>query len=233
MATKLYALHGFLGLPCDWDFLIGISDVDFHAADLYSKSHLSLDAFATNLNQEASCNPSPSVLLGYSLGGRLALHAMCQNPTLWRGALIVSAHPGLTREQERITRKQKDKDWSDRFMTEDWRSLMHAWNEQLAFKNTKPINRNEIDYQRESLSQALENWSLGNQKNLSLFLHKSQIPTLWIVGDADHQYCQLSKSISFSHQKSRVWIAPKAGHRVPFDQPHLLKNEIQKFIGEI
>src|SRR4051794_21774844 len=107
----LVSIHGFLGSPSDWLGTIPL-DQTAHSLDLFShrenESKLTFPEVGEFLNEKANSLPSPRVLLGYSLGGRIALHALLASPQLWSGAVIVSAHPGLTDDQERNDRLQAD-----------------------------------------------------------------------------------------------------------------------------
>ena len=106
-----YALHGNVGLPEDVNGLLRA------AGGLSASPHLwrtladhrqaaSLCGFAEFLNEIAAPDvPGPRVLIGYSLGGRLALHALTQQPQLWDAAVLISPHPGLRSHGERAARK--------------------------------------------------------------------------------------------------------------------------------
>src|SRR5262249_24349650 len=53
----------------------------------------------------------PSHLVGYSLGGRLAIGLLVRHPGLFTGATLVSAQPGLATERERLERRMADDRW--------------------------------------------------------------------------------------------------------------------------
>src|ERR1700733_9757644 len=104
---KSYALHGFLGKPEDWGGLNqGVLDGGLEAVDLYDFSLSSLEEWAEQFNRyvqddSARCN---RCLIGYSLGGRLALHSLLQNPFLWDAAILISTHCGLESEEKKQER---------------------------------------------------------------------------------------------------------------------------------
>jgi 2-succinyl-6-hydroxy-2,4-cyclohexadiene-1-carboxylate synthase len=221
--SSLYALHGFLGQPSDWDFLkLG----RWICPDLFKK----IDPFqkwASNFNQ--SVEPG-SLLMGYSLGGRLALHALLQNPERWKGAIIVSAHPGLTTLQERRERLLHDHRWAERFLSEPWEDLLVAWNQQILFGGKQPVKfREESAYSRELLSQALKVWSLGEQENLRPKLLQLSIPILWIAGKNDQRYAP----ISLEHPTFKHVLVPDAHHRVPWEQQEIFTQIMTDFINEV
>jgi len=146
----LYALHGFLGKPSDWKDLFQKSDLQtIHAVDIFNAFSLdSLTDWIEGFNQSIERKRAGSlrVLMGYSLGGRLALHALFQNPTLWDAAIIISAHPGLSSDNEKHQRLSIDEEWACRFENEPWDELMQAWNSRDVFSgdgfkpNLLPMN---------------------------------------------------------------------------------------------
>ncbi len=232
---SLYALHGFLGLPKDWQVISpeSLPIHKFYPIDLYTISSptTGLNAWAQKFNDCAVQQPEKRILLGYSLGGRLALHALLQRPDLWLGAIIVSAHPGLDSPEEKKGRLQTDMQWSDKFADAPWDSLMDSWNALPVFKNSMILQRNEMDYSREYLRDSLAYWSLGRQENLQPFLQQLQLPILWLRGADDTTSSFPSPALV--HPLSKVSYLCQAGHRLLWDQPTLAHHEIATFIKHL
>lgn len=200
------ALHGFLGLPSDWKML-----PEHHAVDLWSAEPTSFQAWAQTFNQNHS-----GTLVGYSMGGRLALHALIASPAQWKRAVIVSAHPGLDVEK-RETRLHNDTDWAEKFVTEPWADLMRLWNGRDIFTHDSFIERKEENFNRPYLAKALKVWSLGQQEKLHDSIAKLPMPITWIVGEKDARFVAEARSLRFTHPESEVLIVPNKGHRIPFD----------------
>lgn len=219
----MWGIPGFLGLPSDWNFLENVTPVDTHAFQWNSLSN-----WGAQFNQQIK---SPSILIGYSLGGRLALHALLNNPKLWKGAVIISTHPGLTDSNEKIKRLEHDRRWAKRFEQEEWGSLMDSWNSQEVFSHDLPIERKEKDYQRSQLAQTLLNGSLRMQEDLRYPISQLDLPILWMTGSKDDHYSKLAQSLAFKHPLSK-WIKVEgAGHRIPWSKPVLFKEHIVDFIS--
>lgn len=221
----IHALHGFLGRPKDWEILDG--QLPYISHDLFGGKIGDFDEWAKEFNRKISASDHP-ILMGYSLGGRLALHALIQDPSLWSAAVIISAHPGLTSAEEKKQRLQQDQEWANRFLEDAWEQLMEDWNAQAVFQS--PLKRNEKDYCRETLSQAMLQWSLGRQRDLRPELAKLNIPIVWVVGEKDTKFRTLASSVTLSHPKSRISIIPKAGHRVPWEQPEACLSQILSIV---
>ena len=169
--------------------------------------------------------------MGYSLGGRLALHSLIDAPHLWKGAIIISAHPGLLHKEERLLRYQRDLAWGECFENEEWSSLQTAWNGQEVFGEDQFFfERREIDYQRSKLSEALVNGSLGLQEELSSSIAALPFPILWITGERDIRFCEAAKRLTFAHSHSMWRIVPGAGHRVPWSCPEQFIAIVEEFL---
>lgn len=210
----VYALHGFLGLPTDWkSTLPGVNPVD--VVQVGHPTETGLWEWAECFNDLAAKGSHRRVLIGYSLGGRLALHALLHNPALWSAAILISAHPGLKSAEECSDRVQKDRSWAERFEKESWGSLMQAWNAQELFAGHK-FEREESHFSRHVLAETLRCWSLGKQENLINRLQGLELPILWIAGENDVRYSALAHSLSLNHPQSQIWVAPDVGHRVPW-----------------
>lgn len=230
MPSAIWAISGFLGLPSDWDLLQShrVEAVDWQAFSLGS-----LPDWGAHFNQWAyRQGKGPSVLIGYSLGGRLALHALLNQPDLWKGAVIISAHPGLADAGERAKRLAQDQQWADRFENEEWQSLMDVWNSQDIFSHDPIVfERKEKDYQRPRLMQALLHGSLGSQVDLRQQISELQIPILWITGSKDQRYSSIARGLSFKHPLSQAVQVEGAGHRVPWAQPAAFTTLLQDFLS--
>jgi 2-succinyl-6-hydroxy-2,4-cyclohexadiene-1-carboxylate synthase len=203
---KRVALHSFLGSSDDWCHLTGdiLSPVIFDP-------ELGLKGWAKRFNQTRQ---SSGTLIGYSMGGRLALHVLIDNPNLWERAVIISTHPGLKDEQEKEERLRSDREWAGRFETEPWDALMKAWNSQPVFLGSKQPLREEKDYDRKRLAGMLRSFSLGLQDDFREEIARLPMPILWVVGERDLKFRMLASELKFQNPLSRVMVAVGAGHRV-------------------
>lgn len=233
MIHPILALHGFLGKPSDWD-LIGLEEVQGIELDAFSLKSLNdwgktFNCFLQKEEQIFHYHRKP-ILMGYSLGGRLALHTLIQNPSLYHAGIIISAHPGLSNPSEKNKRYREDLFWAKRFLNEDWDTLLSSWNQRQTFSNALfHFERKEKDYERQTVSDMLTNFSLGKQEDLREALRYLPIPLLWVVGEQDKIYKELGSSLQFQHPDSKVITIPHAAHRVPWEQPDAFKKALQSW----
>jgi 2-succinyl-6-hydroxy-2,4-cyclohexadiene-1-carboxylate synthase len=235
-AKTFWALPGFLGLPQDWDCLSAslgkIRAVDLYHIDFSCKK---LKEWGKGFNAWiAAQQMDPGILMGYSLGGRLALHALIDDPFQWKAAVIISAHPGLQNPDDRIERLKRDASWAYRFGTEEWSSLMDEWNNQEAFVSSSfQFDRKESDYERQQLVDMMMMASLGQQEDLSQSIAELSMPILWITGVRDSRYKEMARQLTFSHPDSRWVEIEGAGHRVPWEAPQEFARVVNEFLRQI
>lgn len=225
----LWAIHGFLGKMADWNAL-RMEQLQAVEIGSFSGSSMSIWAHQFNDYVERHMSSSP-ILMGYSLGGRLALHALCQKPSLWRAAIIVSAHPGLTQFDLKEERLRKDLVWAKRFEEEPWEQLMTSWNNQAVFSQDGfAPSRHEKLYDRLQLANQLRSFSLGHQEDLREKIAALPIPVLWVIGEKDQAFCEVAKTVKLTHPLSKHLTIKQAGHRLMWAQPLKVKQVVEEFL---
>lgn len=227
MTSKIIALHGFLGSPKDWKEILPVCTApQLHAIDVFD----SLDKWATRFLDENPFQGNKEWLVGYSLGGRAALHLLEKAPERWKGAVIISANLGLAAADEKLLRLMQDKLWTEKFLKAPWNEVLADWNSQPVFQGSLPLELQEGD--RNQLTNTLTAFSLAKQPNFEKMVASLEIPILWIGGALDPSFEKQTERLHFLHPKSKIWIADGAGHRVIFDKTKEISKIIQQFITE-
>jgi 2-succinyl-6-hydroxy-2,4-cyclohexadiene-1-carboxylate synthase len=264
--TSIIALHGFLGLPRDWS-RIDFSPLRIEAHALWQDVRVlgkrlqdgrGFDEWTGFFNAQTRAKQtsgrdhrvpdrmsgaehllSKPVLMGYSMGGRLAMHAAIAAPELYRALVVVSSHPGLSGEMEKRHRCEADRAWAGRFSSESWGEVIEAWNSQPVLLPPDPasaenpsqtLERREEDFSRPVLAAALEAWSLGRQRDLREEIARLPIPVLFVSGAADTKFSALTRGLHLGRQQTWVEISG-AGHRVPWDQPVAFASAVREFLS--
>ena len=196
-----------------------------------------LTEFGKALNADAGGEASRGngrALLGYSMGGRLALHALLEIPHPWRAAVIVSAHPGLESEGEREARRAADAAWATRALAGNWQEFLTAWNAQpvLGGAIRDPQASGGLVIRRREIARSFVDWSLGAQQPLWDRLHEITIPVLWVAGEHDAKFLDLAKRATALIPNSRLAVAPGSGHRVPWEVEEWLAAEVAGFLSQ-
>ena len=199
------------------------SNLDVIPVNLENYSSVGFDCWVEDFCEavEIQLGQKKSLILGYSLGGRLALHACLSRPDLWRGAIIVGADPGLESEEEKRLQLDIDLKWAERLKREPLEKLAEEWDAQAVFcglENAAPRNFDELDAAK--LGKKFEVFSKGLQENLAPKLAELQKPPiLFLSGEMDQKYQGIGEKLSKSTSVVKAQIVADAGHRVPWENP--------------
>jgi 2-succinyl-6-hydroxy-2,4-cyclohexadiene-1-carboxylate synthase len=198
---KLYFLHGFLGDPEDWNEVI---------AHLPGYTCVAL-RYPFQL-------PSDGILIGYSMGGRIALTSALPK-------ILISAHPGLVTTAEKEARWKQDQEWMKKLQTKPLSQFLQEWYEQPLFQPFKAhANFTQILERRQRqdpniLVDQLKNHSLAHQPLIQ--------PTnaTFMQGTLDDKYQKLYQRLKIPSVKIE-----KSGHVCHLEQPVAVAQAILNII---
>jgi 2-succinyl-6-hydroxy-2,4-cyclohexadiene-1-carboxylate synthase len=224
---EILALHGNLGSTRDWEAL---DLAGLRAVDLWEYSSLSFFEMAHEVATTLSEGMEKPILAGYSLGGRIALHAMAIHPDRWRGAIVASAHPGLRRAEDRAARRASDEAWARHAREMTWDEFLNKWNQQGVLANGEASDDQwALENQRQSVALAFETWSLGRQDDLRKSLRGFTAPVLWVSGENDEKFRAIGEEMNDTFTCFEHLVIPDSGHRV-LRSPRL-PGEISRWIA--
>lgn len=227
-------LHGFWGQPRDWSEVLQRLPLQqaVIAPDLYEDPALSPDTKLMDWPKrfwqwvDHHIGEQQIIIVGYSMGSRLAMHAIAYAPERVARALLVSGQVQVPGEShaERLAWEQ---DWAEKFQNEDWQSLQASWQEQSVFAASKPQERRESDALRSALGASLINWSPRNHlvdwKKVREFSPKIE----WAFGALDQNYRPVANSLQELPVQGQITIIPNVGHRVIHESPEVIGDWIQ------
>ena len=239
---ECWCLHGAAGMAADWRGFaksLAATGIGSRAVDLWRFLEcrpMPLSEFGVALNAEASgevFRGSSRALLGYSMGGRLALHALLEKNHPWHAAVIVSAHPGLETEPERASRRAADAGWATQSLAGNWQEFLEAWHAQAVLGSEPMRDRqasSSLIVRRREVARSFVDWSLGTQHPLWERLEEISIPVLWIAGENDPKFLALAKRATSLIPNAHLAIAPGAGHRVPWEAETWFTDQVARFL---
>lgn len=224
----IHALHGNVGSPEDWHAVQSHLLRELHTPCLWDARTLpSLMDWGRSF---ASAAQDGDILLGYSLGGRLALQALLANPGQWRSVVLISVHPGLPSEEERATRREIDAEWSSLAAALPWPDFLARWNAQPVLARGSSKNQAPLEKYRAIIAQAFLTWSLGNQEPLLDQLAEVSTPVLWLAGADDLKFAALAVQGAEHTPKGQLMIIPDAGHRLLQENPQAVAKAVASFL---
>ena len=136
--------------------------------------------------------------------------------------MIVSAHPGLQNEEERILRLSNDAEWAGKALAAPWDEFLAQWESQgiLQGRCMAPLaDRAQLEVRREAVARGFTAWSLGRQADLTALLEAVERPVIWLSGSRDHKFKSLADRV-WMQMPDAYQLGPLvAGHRVPWEAP--------------
>ncbi|CDN09791.1 2-succinyl-6-hydroxy-2,4-cyclohexadiene-1-carboxylate synthase [Richelia intracellularis] len=166
-------------------------------------------------------------LVGYSMGGRLALYLTVNFPERFTKVLLESASPGLKTERERLERIYRDGQIARKIERStdknNFKIFLENWYSQEIFgdiKNHPQFNHmisERLQNEPSKLARSLRNMGIGNQPSLWGKISENKIPLLLLVGEYDHKFIHINDEINTLCQSSQIKIIPKTGHNIHFE----------------
>ncbi len=161
-------------------------------------------------------------IYGYSMGGRLAFQLISNSPDYFDGAIIESAHCGITGEDQRQERRLVDAKRADAAET-NFTKFVDNWVKLPLFSNTpkKAAENYETIIRAQSpalMARSLREFGSGIMPSVCNNL-PLDFPIHLISGSLDPKYVQLQKEIADRSPNFHHHIIEEAGHRVHTDKP--------------
>jgi 2-succinyl-6-hydroxy-2,4-cyclohexadiene-1-carboxylate synthase len=197
-------LHGFMGASADWRPIVRELKDEFHCLTIDLPGHgRSLDqreeAYSVKGATEAVVEVldvegvSSCTLIGYSMGGRVALSLALRHPSRVERLVLESASPGLRTEAERAERREVDSERAAR-IEDDLEAFLTDWYRLPLFGSlarhdlVDEMVRTRSTNDPQELARALRGLSPGRQTPFWDRLDEIDCPTLVLTGALDDKY---------------------------------------------
>ncbi len=245
----LVMLHGFTGSAAGWgDHLDTLAAYGLRVIALDLPGHGQSDAPADPRRygieycrqdilaalQELGVSQGEAVLLGYSMGGRVALYTAFSG--FFRALILESASPGLEDPAEREQRRASDEALAASIERDGVQEFIDHWEKLPLFASQStlpPEAREALRGQRLSnrpggLAQSLRGVGTGVQPSLHARLPTLHIPVLLIAGELDTKFSAIARSMAQALPQSQLRIVPGAGHAIHLERPE----EFDSLVGD-
>lgn len=248
----LLLLHGFTGSAQNWQPHTAVFSQQYQTLTIDILGH-GRSASPTDITPYRMENVAADIiilldqlkidqahLLGYSMGGRLALYLALHYPKRFRTLILESASPGLetaVSQQERIKKDNSLADWIeengiDAFVNR-WEQLP-LWNsqEQLSEEQRFTLRQQRLQNNLTGLANSLRGMGTGQQPNLWPQLSSLTIPTLLLAGEHDSKFVSINQQMVSQMPNTQLKIIPQAGHTVHLEQSSPFQQTILQFLQE-
>ena len=246
----LVLLHGFTGSAANWEevaaflsltYTVIAIDLPGHGCsdapadpDLYRIELVAAD-LALLFERLAAC---PVNLLGYSMGGRLALYMARHYPELIRSLVLESASPGLADPRARDERRASDDALARRIEQDGLPAFVDYWESIPLFASQQRLpeaTRQQLRAQRLTsnpvgLANSLRGMGTGQQPSLWEDLPLIQQPTLLLAGELDDKFVGIARAMGERLPHAQVQIMPGVGHTIHLEMPEAYLMQVLMFV---
>lgn len=182
-----------------------------------------------------------AVVLGYSMGGRLALHLATTTPQRCRALVLESTSPGLADPTERATRQATDERLALAIEERGLAWFVAYWEQQPLFASQQRLphairerHRAERLAQRpHGLANSLRGFGAGVMPSLWDALPRLDLPVLVITGALDERYLTIGRAMVRRLPHAALAVVPAAGHTVHLEQPAAFTAILLDFLANL
>lgn len=246
----LLLLHGFTGNVDTWSFLVPMLREHYQLIMVDIIGHGQTDSptevQAYAIEQVAAdlvsilekLDVSTAYVLGYSMGGRLALSLASLYPHFVRSLLLESASPGLETEEERFGRRKQDQQLAKRIIADGMEAFVEAWENIALFESQKclpseqkvAIRKQRLANSPVGLANSLLGMGTGSQPSWWDELEKLDMPVLLITGELDSKFCKIAERMQKRLKHGEWTIINDVGHAIHVEDGEKFGKIIREFL---
>lgn len=245
-------LHGFMGDLSEFKEVIAILSKQFYCVAINLLGHGQTRVIDPKIDQDDYYTIQSTAnfvikfldllrvdrcfLVGYSMGGRVALYLTIHFPQYFCRTILESASAGLQTDQERGDRLAKDRLLAATLEAGDLRLFLENWYQQPIFAtlrshpNFAQMLEQRLNNSPALLAKSLCNLSTGMQPSLWEKLPENQVPLLLLAGELDPKFVQINRQMKQLCKYSQLEIIPKCGHNIHFENPQIFIDKITAFL---
>ena len=228
MAPTLVLLHGFTQTRQSWRRTIAELGGRRRALAPDLPGHGNAAArpasFAACTGYVRALGGGRFALAGYSMGGRIALHAALALGDRLDRLVLIGAGPGLADPAERAARRAADDALADRIEAIGVEAFAREWAE-LPLWEGQPervraaANADRLRNTPAGLAAALRGLGTGVMEPLWDALPSLRVPVTLAVGERDEKFRAIAERMAVALPRAEIVVVPGAGHAAQLEQP--------------
>jgi 2-succinyl-6-hydroxy-2,4-cyclohexadiene-1-carboxylate synthase len=231
MARDVVLLHGFTHTGASWDPVVAALAERYRALAPDIRGHGSASdrepvTLAAVLDDLAEVAPSRFTLVGYSMGGRIALHAAIARALGGRvqRLVLIGASPGLADPTERADRRVSDDRLADDMQGMTTEEFARRWAQTPVLAGQPPevaaaVHADRLRNQPSRLAASLRGLGTGALPSLWDRLEEIRAPVTLIAGERDDKFRAIATEMAAALPDSNVAVIPGTGHAVHLEAP--------------
>ena len=236
MAPDLVLLHGFTNTGASWGQVVAALPERYRPLAPDIRGHggasgvrpVSLPGVIADVG---ALETAPFELAGYSMGGRLALHAALALPERVRRLVLIGASPGLGDPVAREERREADERLADEVERMTIEAFARRWAQTGVLADQPAAIQAAVQADRlrntpAGLAAALRGLGTGALPSLWERLGELVVPVELIVGERDAKFLAIAEEMAAALPQARVHVVSTAGHAVHLEAPRAVADLI-------
>ncbi len=218
-------VHGFTQTNRCWGGLPGSLAAEFEVTAVDAPGHGDSSSISAALPETADllvASGGRATYVGYSMGGRMALHVALAHPDAVERLVLVSATPGIDDDAERAARRERDEHLADHIEAIGVDAFLDEWLSQPMFAELGPTDR-DLDERRRNtaagLADSLRRAGTGTQEPLWDRLSELSMPVLLVTGSLDDRFSAIAGRVVERIGDNARWVILSGGHTVHRTSP--------------
>ena len=245
----VFFLHGFTGSSATWaPHLAALKGFTTVRIDFPGHGRSDAPAEVQRYGMEACVDDILAIqdllgikrcaIVGYSMGGRVAMRVALQAPERLWALVLESASPGIANATDRKDRVIQDARLAERIRKEGvaafadyWQALpLFASQSRLPEAARQALRDQRLQHTAEGLANSLEGLGAGMQEPVLQRLRDLRLPCLLLAGALDAKYRELAYEMATVLPQCRAHVVPDAGHVVHLEQPTAFDDIVRDFL---
>lgn len=182
--------------------------------------------------------PPGALAVGYSLGGRLVLHAALRNPERFAGIVTIGASGGIEDEAAREKRRRADEALADWIEAQPIEAVVERWEALAVFATqseelVRTQRADRRDHDPHALARLLRTGGQGALAPVWGRLAEIEGPLLALAGELDAPYVAAAHRMAAAVPAGEAGIVPAAGHAAHLEQPAAAATLLEGFAARV
>src|SRR4051812_19226483 len=173
-------------------------------------------------------------VVGYSMGGRIALHAALREPGRFGSLALIGVSAGV---EDREARRRADEELAAWIEAHTIEEVVEMWERQPVFATQSAVVREQqragrLSHDPRSLARLLRSAGQGATPPVWDRLGEQPMPVVLIAGERDSRYVASAHRMAGPIPRAAVEIVPGAGHAAHLEQPDLVAELLDKHLRD-
>jgi 2-succinyl-6-hydroxy-2,4-cyclohexadiene-1-carboxylate synthase len=194
--------------------------------------------FEERVEEILSAAEPGSIPVGYSMGGRLALHAALREPSRFRGLVLVGVSAGIEDDAERERRRADDDRIASWMEQQPIELVVDRWQRRPMFSTQTPQlvaaqRPGRLSHDPARLAELMRSAGQGASPPVWDRLRELELPVLVMSGERDDRYTQAAHRMARELPNGKVATVSNVGHAPHLEAPERVADLLNAFVREI